>query len=134
MRTVIVTGKYFTLGGWCGPGIRTAVAGLLFIGFTSCLVWGFLRHVSIIVSHNVTRACACPCFREYFSLRGCCSPGSYQYFQLLYHCRCDQRLFYFGRVYWCGNEQCYLWCCHSFELGIGPMVLLGWSLQYGCFL
>ena len=34
-----------------------------------------------------------------------------------------------------GNEQCFWWwCCHSFELGIGPMVLLGGSLQIGGFL
>ena len=48
-----------------------------------------------------------------------------QYFCLLY---C---LFYFGRVFVCWNEQCFLWwCCHSFELGISKMVLLGGSLQY----
>ena len=51
-----------------------------------------------------------------------------QYFWLLY---C---LFHFGRVCWCHNEQCYWWWCrHSFELGIGPMVLLGGSLQIGAF-
>ena len=34
-----------------------------------------------------------------------------------------------------GNEQCFWWwCCHSYELGIGPMVLLGGSLQIGGFL
>ena len=44
-------------------------------------------------------------------------------------------LFHFGRVYQSGNEQCFCWwCCHSFELGIGPMVLLGRSLQIGGFL
>ena len=52
-----------------------------------------------------------------------------QYFQLLY---C---LFHFGRVLRSGNEQCFWWwCCHSCELGIGPMVLLGGSLQIGGFL
>ena len=52
-----------------------------------------------------------------------------QYFRLLY---C---LFHFGRVFWFGNEQCFWWwCCHSFELGIGSMVLLGGSLQIGGFL
>ena len=46
-----------------------------------------------------------------------------QYFQSLY---C---LFHFGRVYQSGNEQCFWWlCCYSFELLIGPMVLLGGSL------
>ena len=54
-----------------------------------------------------------------------------QYFQLLY---C---LFHFGRVLQSGNEQCFWWwCCHSYELGIGPMVLLGrvssvWWLSLG---
>ena len=34
----------------------------------------------------------------------------------------------------CRNEQCFWWwCCHSFELGIGPMALLGESLQIGGF-
>ena len=34
-----------------------------------------------------------------------------------------------------GNEQCiWWWCRHSYELGIGPMVLLGGSLQIGGFL
>ena len=52
-----------------------------------------------------------------------------QYFRLLY---C---LFHFGRVFRIRKEQCFWWwCCHSFELGIGPMVLLGGSLQIGGFL
>ena len=52
-----------------------------------------------------------------------------QYFWLVY---C---LFHFGRVCVCHNEQCYWWwCCHSFELGISPMVLLAGSLQIGGFL
>ena len=52
-----------------------------------------------------------------------------QYFRLLY---C---LFHFGRVLRSSNEQCFWWwCCHSFELGICPMVLLGGSLQFGGFL
>ena len=77
IRLVIVTGKYFTLEGCCGPEIRTAVSGLLIDGFSSCLVCDFLRHVSITVSHVITGACTCPCFREYFSLGGCTGPGSY---------------------------------------------------------
>ena len=52
-----------------------------------------------------------------------------QYFWLLY---C---LFHFGRVFRVENEQCiWWWCCHSCELGIGPMVLLGGSLQISGFL
>ena len=52
-----------------------------------------------------------------------------QYFWLLY---C---LFHFGRVFHVGNEQCiWWWSRHSYELGIGPMVLLGGSLQIGGFL
>ena len=51
-----------------------------------------------------------------------------------YCCYC-QRIFHLGRVYWSWNEQCYLWwCCHCCELEIGPMVVLGGSLQTGGFL
>ena len=62
-----------------------------------------------------------------------CHSGKLQYFlQYFWLLNC---LFHFGRVFRVGNEQCFWWwCCHSFELGIGPMVLLGGSLQIGGFL
>ena len=80
IRLVIVTRKYFTLGGCCGPGMRTAVTGLLLVRFSFCLVWSFLRHVSIAVSQVFTRTGTCSCFREYFSLGGCTGLGSYNIF------------------------------------------------------
>ena len=74
-------------------------------------------------------SCSQSLFQRIFLFGRVCKSGKLQYFQLLY---C---LFHFGRVYWFWNEQCYWWWCrHSFELGIGPMVLLGGSLQIGDFL
>ena len=128
IRAVIVTQKYFTLGGCCGFGSTTIVTGFLVLGFSSCFVWSFLRYVSITVRHVFAGTGTCYCFTEYFSLGGCIGSWEIQYIWLLY---C---LFHFGRVFGCRNEQCYLWwCCHSFELGIGPMVLLRGSLQYDGF-
>ena len=91
--------------------------------------------MSITVSHILTGACTRPCLREYFSGRVWWS-WKLKYFWLLYSCYCDQRIFHFGRVDWSCNEQCYLWWgCHSFELGIDPMALLGgsagWWLSLG---
>ena len=68
---VIVTGKYFTLGGCCGLGSTTAVTGLSMLRLGSCVLWMFLRYVSITVRHVLTGADTSPCFREYFSLGGC---------------------------------------------------------------
>ena len=68
-------------------------------------------------------------FQIIFLFGRMCWSRKLQYFQLLY---C---LFHFGRVYVCPNEQCFWWwCCHPFELGIGPMALFGGSLQIGGFL
>ena len=36
---------------------------LLVAGFTPCWICGFLRHVSITVSHILAGACTCPCLR-----------------------------------------------------------------------
>ena len=80
IRIVIVTQKYFTLGGCCGPGSRTIVTGLLMVGFSSHLMWMFLRHVSIAVRHVFAWIGNCPCFREYFSLGRCSGPGRYNIF------------------------------------------------------
>ena len=126
---VIVTGRYFTLGGCCS---LTALTGLLIGGLSPCLMWMFLRCVSITVSHILTGAGTSPCLREYFSLGGYRS-GKLQYF--LQYFRLLYCLFHFGRVFRFGNKKCFWWrCCHSFELGVGPIVLLGGSFQIGGFL
>ena len=86
----------------------------------------------VCLHHCETR----PCWSWYQSLSKriflfgrVCWSCKLQYFWLLY---C---LFHFGRVYQSCNEQYYWWWCrHSFELGIGPMVLLGGSLQNDGFL
>ena len=80
IRSVIVTRKYFTLGGCCGPGMRTAIAGLLLVGFSSHLVWSFPRCVSITMNHIFAGTGTFSNFREYFSLRGCTGPESYNIF------------------------------------------------------
>ena len=87
-----------------------------------------LRCVSITVSHVLTGAGTSPCLREYFSLGGCVGLESYNIFG---YCTVYFTLAgCFGLV-----MQCFWWwCCHSFELGIGPMVLLGGSLKIGGFL
>ena len=80
IRTVIVTQKYFILGGCCGPGMRTTVTGLVVVGLSSRLVFCFLRYVCITVSHVCAATGTCPCFREYFSLEGCGGPEGYNIF------------------------------------------------------
>ena len=84
----------------------------------------FLRCVSITVSHVLTGAGTSPCLWEYFSLGGCVGLGSYNIFYNIFgYCTV---YFTLGGCFGIGNEQCFWWwCCHSFELGIGPMVLLG---------
>ena len=90
----------------------------------------FFRCVSITVSHVLTGAGTSPCLREYFSLGGCCVLGSYNIFYNIFgYCTV---YFTLGGCFVLGMEQCiWWWCCHSCELGIGPMVLLGGSLQIG---
>ena len=71
--------------------------------------------------------------RKFSFFGGCVRSGKLQYF--LQYFRLLYCLFHFGRVLRFGNEQCFRWwCCPSFELRIGPMVLLGGSLQIGGFL
>ena len=84
IRIVIVTGKYFTLGGCCGLGRATAVTGLRVLGLDSHALWMFLRYASITVRHIFTETGTCPCFREYFSLGGCTGLVSYEMFS---YCR-----------------------------------------------
>ena len=64
---------------------------------------------------------------------GVVGPGSYNIFYNIFgYCTV---YFTLGGCFMIGNEQCFWWwCCHSFELGIGPMVLLAGSLQIGGFL
>ena len=76
IRGIIITRKYFTLG----LGRATIVTGLLILGFSSHLVWSFLRYVSITVRHIFAGTGTCPCFREYFSLGGCISLERYNIF------------------------------------------------------
>ena len=77
---VIVTRKYFTLGGCFGLGSTTAVTGLPVLGLGSRALWQFLRYVSITVRHVIAGTCTSPCLREYFSLGGCAGLVSYNIF------------------------------------------------------
>ena len=74
---VIVTGKYFTLGGCCST---TALTGLLIVCLGPRVLWMFLSYVSITVSHILAGAGTSPCLREYFSLGGCVGLESYNIF------------------------------------------------------
>ena len=93
----------------------------------------FLRCVSITVSHVLTGAGTSPCLREYFSLGGCVSLESYNIFY---------NIFGYCTVYFTSGGCIGLGMSNvfgggvvtPFELGIGPMVLLGGSLQFGGFL
>ena len=103
------------------------------VGFSSCLVWSFLRHVCITVSHIFTGTGTCPCFGEYFSLGGCGGPGSYNIFIYYTAVIVIRESFTLGGCLDVGMSNA-ICGCHSFELGIDSMVLLGGSLQYDGFL
>ena len=93
----------------------------------------FLSHVSITVRHVLTGACTSPCFREYFSLGGCVGLGSYTNFY---------NIFGYCTVYFTLGDCIGLGMSNAIgggvvtplSLELGPMVLLGGSLQIGGFL
>ena len=143
---------YFTLGGCCGLAIRIVIWAVIVTRKYFTLEDVAVSLLSLVSSLSdwlpfgvgVPQVCLhhcelCPRWSWYQSLSlriflfgRVLRSGKLQYF--LQYFRLLYCLFHFGRVFRVGNEQCiWWWCCHSCELGIGPMVLLGGSLQIGAF-